>query len=71
MEDNFSAITDEIKSCKRCKLFESRKNAVVGGGIPSAPVMLIGEAPGADEDENGVPFIGRSGRLLMQLLEDE
>ena len=70
MKDIFSTITDEINQCKNCELFQDRKNAIAGDGVIQAPIMLIGEAPGAEEDEKGVPFIGRSGRLLMQMLAD-
>ena len=50
--------------CQRCDLANERKHVVISRGHPSARLMVIGEAPGADEDEQGRPFVGRSGRLL-------
>ncbi len=70
MNTKFSAIKNEIINCKACELSKTRKNAIAGDGVLNAPFMLIGEAPGADEDEHGIPFIGRSGRLLMQMLKE-
>lgn len=70
MKDVFLTINDEIFNCNNCELYKTRKNAIPGDGVFGAPVMLIGEAPGADEDEKGVPFVGRSGRLLMQMLSE-
>ncbi|MDK1018936.1 MAG: uracil-DNA glycosylase [Actinomycetota bacterium] len=54
--------------CTRCVLSESRTNVVFGAGAPDADVMIVGEAPGQQEDEQGVPFVGRSGQLLDRLL---
>jgi uracil-DNA glycosylase family 4 len=59
----------EIGNCTRCKLFKGRKTIVFGEGNPSAELMLIGEAPGADEDIQGKPFVGRAGQLLMQMIK--
>ncbi len=56
--------------CKACKLSETRNNIVFFGGNESARVMLIGEAPGADEDAVGLPFVGRAGKFLTKLLEE-
>lgn len=58
----------EIQSCKRCDLFFSRRRAVCGTGDPKPQLMIIGEAPGAREDETGIPFVGRSGRLLREVM---
>jgi uracil-DNA glycosylase len=55
--------------CRRCPLSEARTNLVVDRGVPGAPILLIGEAPGAEEDRLGLAFVGRSGRLLDSLLE--
>lgn len=55
--------------CSNCSLAEKRTNVVFSDGFASAPIMLIGEAPGAEEDETGIPFVGRAGRLLNQILE--
>ena len=59
----------EIRACRLCELGGIRKNAVPGEGSPRAKVMFVGEAPGADEDEQGRPFVGRAGQLLRQLIE--
>lgn len=56
--------------CHRCGLADSRQQVVVGRGNPSARLLLIGEAPGAEEDVCGQPFVGRAGRLLEQLLAE-
>src|SRR4051812_46684532 len=62
-------IGSEIASCMKCPvLCTTRKNTVPGEGNPNARVMLIGEGPGADEDESGRPFVGRSGQLLNAIL---
>lgn len=57
--------------CTRCRLAESRTNVVFGMGASSAPLMFIGEGPGQQEDLDGLPFVGRSGKLLDQLLWEE
>jgi len=56
-------------NCKRCKLHETRTNLVFGSGNPDAAIMFVGEAPGRDEDEQGLPFVGRSGKLLTKIIE--
>ena len=61
----------ELPTCKRCVLSQTRQRVVVGSGPLSPALMVIGEAPGRDEDEGGEPFIGRSGRLLFQLIQEE
>lgn len=63
------AIRAEIGDCKRCKLCKGRKNIVFGVGNPDAKLMFIGEGPGADEDEQGIPFVGRAGQLLTKIIE--
>lgn len=62
-------ISEEIGDCKRCKLCKTRKNIVFGEGNPNAEIMFIGEGPGADEDEQGRPFVGRAGKLLDRWIE--
>lgn len=57
--------------CTRCPLAETRTNVVFGAGDESAPLMFVGEAPGRDEDLTGLPFVGRSGRLLDELMLSE
>ncbi|SVC70462.1 uncharacterized protein METZ01_LOCUS323316, partial [marine metagenome] len=61
----------EAASCTACGLAEGRTQVVFGNGSPDADVMFVGEAPGAREDEQGVPFVGRSGQLLDRLLAEE
>ncbi len=56
--------------CKACELHKTRTSTVFSDGNPDAPVMLIGEAPGADEDATGKPFVGRAGQLLNTFLEE-
>jgi uracil-DNA glycosylase len=58
-----------IKDCHKCRLFETRTKLVFGKGNPNAKVMVIGEAPGSDEDKSGEPFIGRAGQLLTKMLQ--
>lgn len=60
---------EEIGNCSRCKLHRGRKTIVFGEGNPNAQLMLVGEAPGADEDIQGRPFVGRAGQLLMQMIK--
>lgn len=61
-------LAEQIKVCSLCRLCESRTNAVPGQGNPHAEVIFIGEGPGKNEDEQGIPFCGASGRLLDELL---
>jgi len=68
--DILSKLKSSAESCYMCPLAETRKKAVFGEGPFDAPAMLVGEAPGAYEDELGRPFIGRSGRLLSSLMEE-
>jgi DNA polymerase len=64
------AIRAEIGDCTRCKLHTlGRKQIVFGVGNPEADLMFVGEAPGADEDEQGIPFVGRAGQLLTKIIE--
>jgi DNA polymerase len=60
---------DSIHTCTECALGHSRANFVFGTGNPNADIMVIGEAPGAKEDEEGKPFVGRSGQLLTKILK--
>lgn len=59
----------EIGNCTRCKLCKGRKNIVFGVGNPNAELMFVGEGPGADEDAQGIPFVGRAGQLLTKIIE--
>jgi uracil-DNA glycosylase family 4 len=64
------AIREDIGDCTRCKLHAlGRTQVVFGVGNPNADLMFVGEAPGADEDEQGIPFIGRAGQLLTKIIE--
>jgi len=71
MDEPFTLQTlrQHCDSCRRCGLANQRQQVVIGRGDPAARLMLIGEAPGADEDATGLPFVGRSGQLLDQLLQ--
>jgi DNA polymerase len=59
----------EIGDCQRCKLSKGRKNIVFGTGNPEANLMFVGEAPGADEDTKGEPFVGAAGQLLTKMIK--
>ncbi len=79
---NEKELTDELKEsaikevqkvclgCKSCDLSKGRTHVVFSDGKASAPIMLIGEAPGADEDATGIPFVGKAGKLLTQLIKE-
>lgn len=58
-----------VKACEKCELYKNRNHSVLGDGIESADIMFIGEAPGADEDRIGRPFVGKAGQLLDKALE--
>lgn len=58
-----------VSGCLRCGLGQTRTNFVYGVGNPDADIMFIGEAPGADEDRQGIPFVGRAGQLLTKMIE--
>ena len=62
-------LRQECLNCRRCSLCDTRTNVVFGQGVPTAEVMFVGEGPGASEDEQGLPFVGRSGQLLDHYLE--
>jgi DNA polymerase len=62
-------IAGEVRQCRKCGLGSLRTNAVPGEGNPNARIMFVGEAPGADEDAQGRPFVGRAGRLLDKIIE--
>ena len=61
---------NEVKGCTKCPLHETRTKAVFGAGDANADLMFVGEAPGAEEDRQGLPFVGRAGQLLNQMLEE-
>lgn len=66
---SMTELTQDCENCQRCPLSKSRTRVVIGRGNPHASILLIGEAPGQQEDETGLPFVGRSGQLLEKILE--
>jgi DNA polymerase len=62
-------IAGEARACRRCGLCETRTNAVPGVGSARSGIVFVGEAPGADEDAQGEPFVGRAGQLLTKIIE--
>lgn len=66
MYETLEEINEEVKKCTKCKLCKNRTQTVFGTGNPSARVMLIGEGPGVDEDIQGEPFVGKSGKLMNE-----
>ncbi|MGH7192613.1 MAG: uracil-DNA glycosylase [Candidatus Saccharimonadales bacterium] len=70
LSDTLESIRADIGDCRRCRLCEGRKNIVFGSGNPSSPLVFVGEGPGADEDEQGLPFVGRAGQLLTQMIDN-
>jgi len=69
MNETLEQIREDLGDCHRCKLAAGRRNIVFGSGNPHAELMFVGEAPGADEDEQGLPFVGRAGQLLTKIIE--
>ena len=67
--ESLEQIRAELGDCRRCKLAPTRANIVFGSGNPRAALVFVGEAPGADEDEQGLPFVGRAGQLLTKIIE--
>jgi uracil-DNA glycosylase family 4 len=68
-DDTLLRIREDIGECTRCKLHKGRNKIVFGDGNPKAKLVFVGEAPGADEDKQGLPFVGRAGKLLTQMIE--
>lgn len=66
--ETLEEIRQDLGDCQRCRLAQGRKTIVFGQGNPHAELVFVGEAPGADEDEQGLPFVGRAGQLLTQIL---
>jgi len=67
--DTLLQIIQDLGDCRRCKLHEARNKIVFGSGNEKSPLVFVGEGPGADEDEQGLPFVGRAGQLLTQMIE--
>lgn len=64
MYQTWEELENECKNCTKCKLCNNRHNVVIGTGNKNARIMLIGEGPGADEDIQGIPFVGKAGQLM-------
>ena len=69
MYENLEDLENSIKGCNKCKLCNSRNNIVFGIGNKNAKIMFIGEGPGADEDAQGIPFVGKAGKLMNKAFE--
>ncbi len=67
--ESLSKISADIGDCKRCRLCEGRNKIVFGSGNERSPLVFVGEGPGADEDAQGLPFVGRAGQLLTQMID--
>jgi len=67
--NSLESVEAVLGDCRRCKLCEGRTHIVFGVGSPAAEIMFVGEGPGADEDAQGVPFVGRAGKLLTDIIE--
>jgi uracil-DNA glycosylase len=68
--DSMLTILQEIGDCRRCRLHQGRTHIVFGVGNEHSPLVFVGEGPGADEDAQGIPFVGRAGQLLTQMIEN-
>ena len=68
--DTLERIREDIGDCRRCRLCEQRNRIVFGSGSEQARLVFVGEGPGADEDAQGLPFVGRAGQLLTQMIEN-
>ncbi len=68
-DDSLLKIREDLGDCTRCKLHKRRNKLVFGDGSPRAQLVFVGEGPGADEDAQGLPFVGRAGKLLTQMIE--
>ncbi len=68
--DSMMKIIADIGDCKRCRLHQGRNKIVFGSGNERSPLVFVGEGPGADEDVQGLPFVGRAGQLLTQMIDN-
>jgi len=68
-QKKLEALAKRVRKCSKCPLHETRTNGVPGEGDPDARLVFVGEAPGADEDAQGCPFVGRAGQLLTKIIE--
>lgn len=69
-QSEFAKLKEECLNCYKCELGKTRNNIVFSDGNENAKIVLIGEAPGADEDATGLPFVGRAGKMLTKLIEE-
>lgn len=69
MYENWEGLEEAIKNCQKCRLCEKRNNIVLGEGNRQATIMFIGEGPGADEDRQGLPFVGKAGQLMNKAFQ--
>lgn len=69
LTDDLGALKKEVMACARCDLSRTRHNVVFGSGNPKASLIFVGEAPGQEEDIQGLPFVGRAGQLLTKIIE--
>jgi DNA polymerase len=68
--DTLLKIQEDLGECTRCRLHEGRNKIVFGVGNPETKIVFVGEGPGADEDAQGIPFVGRAGQLLTQMIDN-
>jgi len=68
-EEDMGKIKEAIENCRKCNLWKTRKNLVVGSGSLDSEILFVGEAPGYNEDLQGCPFVGKAGKILDELLE--
>lgn len=71
MPSALELLAEEASTCTRCPLAQGRTQVVFGAGNPTAEVLFVGEGPGAEEDRLGLPFVGRSGKLLDRMITEE
>ena len=67
-EEDMKRIANAVEDCRDCTLWKTRHNAVVGSGSADATILFVGEAPGYHEDQQGIPFVGKAGKILDELL---
>ena len=68
--NSLDKLKEQVKNCRKCLLCEGRTKTVFSDGCEKAPIFFIGEAPGKNEDETGLPFVGRAGKLLRSFLDE-
>jgi uracil-DNA glycosylase family 4 len=68
---NYEELVDSIKNCKKCNLWKNKTNYVIGDGNINSKIIFIGEAPGAEEDKQGRPFVGKAGQYLTKVIKEK